>query len=45
MSIPYSQVQELFGLSDTGWLLYKDRNKKTFLRASRSKKLNDYHIR
>ncbi|KAK3797242.1 hypothetical protein RRG08_030467 [Elysia crispata] len=39
------KVQELFGLKDTGWLLYKDRNKKTFLRASRSKKLSDYHIR
>ncbi|XP_005091943.1 nuclear protein localization protein 4 homolog [Aplysia californica] len=39
------RVQALFSLGDTGWELYKDRNKKTFMRASRSRKLTDYQIR
>ncbi|CAL1529212.1 unnamed protein product [Lymnaea stagnalis] len=39
------RVQQLFFLGDTGWELYKERNKKNFLRASRSKKLSDYQIK
>ncbi|BFZ02807.1 hypothetical protein BsWGS_05846 [Bradybaena similaris] len=39
------KVQKLFGLGDTGWELYQDRNKKSFLRASRSKKLLDHNIK
>ncbi|CAG5121679.1 unnamed protein product [Candidula unifasciata] len=39
------KVQKLFGLGDTGWELYQDRNKKSFLRASRSKRLSDHNIK
>uniref|UniRef100_A0A0B7ASG5 Nuclear protein localization protein 4 homolog n=1 Tax=Arion vulgaris TaxID=1028688 RepID=A0A0B7ASG5_9EUPU len=39
------RVQKEFGLGDTGWELYQDRNKKAFLRASRSKKLSDHNVK
>ncbi|KAK0048488.1 nuclear protein localization protein 4 [Biomphalaria pfeifferi] len=39
------RVQSLFLLGDTGWELYKEHNKKNFIKASRAKKLSDYQIK
>ncbi|KAH9495810.1 Nuclear protein localization protein 4 [Bulinus truncatus] len=39
------RIQNLFLLGDTGWELYKERNKKNFIKASRAKKLSDYQIK
>lgn len=39
------RVQALFNVGDTGWDLYKERNSRNFLRASRSRKLLDYQLK
>lgn len=40
-----SQIQREFQLGDTGWRIYKTRDKKDWIRTSRAKTLDSYKIR
>lgn len=40
-----NKIQQEFGLGDTGWNVYKSRDKKDWIRTSRAKTLDTYKIK
>ncbi|KAK3091936.1 hypothetical protein FSP39_023832 [Pinctada imbricata] len=40
-----NKIQNAFGLGDSGWSLYKTRDKKDWIRTSRAKTLDSYKVR
>lgn len=41
----FQQIQNEFQLGDTGWRIYKNRDKKDWIRTSRAKTIDSYKIK